>query len=63
MSLGGLLRLGRRESDRGLEWGGVAARVRWKGFDAAGREVEEAEIGGEDEMDVVGFGMSGGLVA
>jgi hypothetical protein len=24
---------------------------------------EAAEIGGEDEMDVVGFGMSGGLVA
>jgi hypothetical protein len=58
--LEGLPRLGRRESVRGLELGGVAARVHVKGFDEAG---EEAEIGGEDEMDGVGFGMSGGLVA
>lgn len=32
-------------------------RLRGKG------DNEEAEIGGEDEMDVVGFGMSGGPVA
>lgn len=58
--LEGLPRLGRRESVHGLEWGGVVARVRGKGFDEAG---EEAEIDGEDEMDAVGFGMSGVLVA